>query len=229
MLALCLFLLAARARCLAPSRWASRRAAIAAAGGVKSDVTFEEAQDVGETLLEAFLLQDRNGTPLPSNTAEDLDALLATTSGARGWFVLLLTDPVYAPLFSKALSPALLEPLEKHAEVNVRLMTMNVAMSTAMAVAHARNGDSDMASASTLTSDRSVAVVEALMDRQLTPTLRPALRDLLNTAAFDADDDDGNTGVDADWVAFLDRWGYDATQRNAIAAVLARMLNGIRS
>ena len=201
-------------------------------GGAASDVSFDEAQTLGANLLDCFVKKNVDGTPVPDDTRESLTQLLSTTSGARGYFVMLLTDDEFAPLFAASkFDSMLLEPLEANPEISVQLMTMNVAMSTSMAVYHARNGDAQLAAASTLTSERSVAIVEALMDRGLTPTLRPALRDLLNTAAADGydDDGDGNDGSTPEWSAFLDRWGYDSTQRVAIAGKLARILNNIRS
>jgi hypothetical protein len=81
-------------------------------------------------------------------------------------------------------------------------------MSSAMALQHRRSGDGDQAARSARVRERSTELLRRL-DPQL---VKQRLEDLLAAA-------EAGSGPDQ---AFLDRWGYDAEQRQAIAtAVLA--------
>jgi hypothetical protein len=89
----------------------------------------------------------------------------------------------------------------------VDLTVRNLAMSSAMALQHRRSGDGTMQAGSERVQARSTELL-----RLLEPGLvKQRLETLLEAT--------GGKGED---VAFLDRWGYDAEQRSAIAsAVLA--------
>ena len=66
--------------------------------------------------------------------------VVSTTSGARGWFVAMLTDPDLGHLFEAPIDECLLSTIEAKPEPNLKLMVMNVAMSSATALAHDANG-----------------------------------------------------------------------------------------
>jgi hypothetical protein len=88
----------------------------------------------------------------------------------------------------------------------VDLSARNLAMSTAMALQHGRNGDGGQQAAS----ERVQARCRELL-RLLEPAaVKQRLDTLLQAAGQGAGDD----------VAFLDRWGYDAEQRRAIATAV---------
>ena len=110
----------------------------------------------------------------------------------------------------------MLEAICENPEPNIRLMTMNVAMSTATELAHLANGDAELAAASAMTRDRSTALCVALVDRL--PGLRESVTALLAAVQPSTDLDDEGT---AEWVAFCDKWGYGAEQREAIRVQLA--------
>ena len=96
----------------------------------------------------------RDKKTLDDEARELLQDLVSTTSGARGWFVSLLTDDDLAQLFVPPIDDALLQPIAARPEPNLRLCVMNVAMSAATAVAHERDGHRDLAAASRATSSR---------------------------------------------------------------------------
>jgi uncharacterized protein (DUF1800 family) len=88
----------------------------------------------------------------------------------------------------------------------VDLTARNLAMSTAMALAHGRGGDSARQAGSERVQARSRELL-----RQLDPGQVKERLEALLSAARD--------GQGAE-VAFLDRWGYDRDQRAAIAAAI---------
>ncbi len=75
-------------------------------------------------------------------------------------------------------------------------------MSTAMVVAHRRQGNSEMAQQSEQVRSRSLELIEALR----LPSLTEALTQLRDSAA----------SSDGSFEAFLTRWGYDDEQRQHI-------------
>ena len=194
----------------------------------KRGASFAAAQDIGRELAE----QLRDKKTLDNKARELLQDLVSTTSGARGWFVSLLTDEDLAQLFEPPIDDALLQPIAARPEPNLRLCVMNVAMSAATAVAHERDGHRELAAASRATSSRSAALCTALLERDMMAGLAEALRALYEAAA-PRDDDLGELGeilglssdaapshVDEDWAAFLDKWRYGPDQRAAIRRTL---------
>ena len=87
----------------------------------------------------------------------------------------------------------------------VDLTARNLAMGTAMAVHHERNQDGASAQASQRVSERSRALLRLLEPNLVKQRLESMLA--------------GTQGIGQD-VEFLERWGYDAEQRNQIAAAI---------
>ena len=186
-------------------------------------VSFEEAQDLGATLATMLTESCAAGEPMPAEAVATLRALISTTAGARGWFVTLLTDPAFEPVFRPPLDEALLEAIEASPDPNIKLMTMNVAMSTATELVHLANGNDDLAAASRMTSERSTVLLTTLLDRL--PGLREAAEALL--AAVQPDDDSAaadDDGSRAEWLKFCKKWGYKAEQKAAIRNKLESLL-----
>ena len=204
-----------------PSRPSSRLAATDATEAAARQASFEEAQVLGDDLASVLKRTSAAGEPMPEEAAGALRALVSSTSGARGWFVSLLTNPDYESIFEAPMPETMLEAICENPEPNIRLMTMNVAMSTATELAHLANGDAELAAASAMTRDRSTALCVALVDRL--PGLRESVTALLAAVQPSTDPDDE---VTAEWVTFCDKWGYGAEQREAIGAQLASRVLG---
>merc|ERR1712157_53472 len=203
----------------------------------------------GQKLATILTESCSNGEEMPEEATKTLRALISTTSGARGWFVSLLTNPDYDAIFTQPkLDTSLLQAICDNPEPNIRLMTMNVAMSTATELAHLRNNNPDLAAGSRLTRDRSRILVEALIsnydsrgdessisnyDGDNTIISLPGLRDELlklrsAVIPWDMDDDKKKeippTNSDVEWVKFTKKWGYDSEQRGSILEVLDQIL-----
>jgi hypothetical protein len=94
----------------------------------------------------------------------------------------------------------------------VDLTARNLAMSTAMALAHGRSGDAERQQASEQVQGRSRELL-----RQLDPVAVMQRLETLLLAARDGRGDD---------LAFLERWGYDEEQRAAIAMAVDSVAEG---
>ena len=134
--------------------------------------------------------------------ADRVSELVASRDGARGFFVVALAGD--SPLMDRLPDPVALV-LRAAGEGVVDLSVRNLAMSSAMALQHRRSGDGTMQAGSERVQARSTELL-----RLLEPGLvKQRLETLLEAT--------GGKGED---VAFLDRWGYDAEQRSAIAAAV---------
>jgi len=182
--------------------------------------SFEEAQALGAQLAAVLTESCAAGEPMPSEAVAVLRALISSTAGARGWFVTLLTNPDFDPVFQPPLDEGLLQAIEASPDPNIKLMTMNVAMSTATELTHAANGNEQLASASRMTRDRSTVLLVELLDRM--PGLRDAAEALLT--AVQPEGEAAAAEADADWAKFCKKWGYGATQREAIRVQLSAAL-----
>ncbi|MFM7265836.1 MAG: hypothetical protein ACKOZW_09675 [Cyanobium sp.] len=132
--------------------------------------------------------------------ADRVGGLVAHRDGARGFFVAALTGDT--PLMDR-LPESLVLQLRLAGDGVVDLTARNLAMSTAMALAHGRVGDGERQAASERVQARSRELL-----RQLEPQAVKARLETLLQAARDGEGEDR---------AFLDRWGYDPEQRAAIA------------
>jgi len=165
---------------------------------IPDPVTFEEAIEISQSLLTAMA----QGLP-ESELAATVTQLVASDAGARGFFVTYLTDP---QPWTDQPSAAVLQSLRSAPARVADLMVKNLVMSTAMAIQHRRNQDETNAQGSDRVQQRSTQILQQLdlpEIQQRVATLQTALA----------------TGEGED-VAFLDRWGYDQEQRQAMQAVL---------
>jgi hypothetical protein len=161
--------------------------------------SFPEAIEISGQWLALWEAGELSDEVLADRVAE----LVASRDGARGFFVVALAGD--SPLMDRLPDPVALQLRLAGAPV-VDLMVRNLAMSTAMAVHHGRSGDSSQQKGSQRVQHRS---------RELLQLLEPAAvkqrLEILLAAARDGQGDD---------VAFLERWGYDAAQKSAIAEAI---------
>ena len=144
-----------------------------------------------------------NGELSDEVLADRVGELVASRDGGRGFFVVSLAGD--CPLMDR-LPDALAFKLREAGLGVVDLTARNLAMSTAMALHHRRAGDGAQQAASERVSARCTELL-----RLLEPALVKQRLETLLAAARDGQGED---------VAFLDRWGYDAEQRQAIAGAI---------
>ena len=165
---------------------------------VGKTLSFEQAMTVSAHWLEAW----HTGTLGIATLIEQLGPLLASRNGCRGFFVVALTGD--SPLMDQ-LPEAVVTCLCAAGTDVVDLTVRNLAMGTAMLLEHQRRGNGDLAKGSLQVQRRCQALLQ-----QLDPVaVHQQLRQLLMATEGE--------GPDA---AFLDRWGYDEQQRQAIAAAV---------
>jgi hypothetical protein len=162
--------------------------------------SFQQAMDITAQWLGLW----ENGELSDEVLADRVKELVASRDGARGFFVVSLAGD--CPLMDR-LPNALVIALRSAGDGVVDLSARNLAMSTAMALHHQRSGDLSQQAGSERVQQRCIELLRLLEPAEVKQRLETLL------AAT------GGAGED---VAFLDRWGYDAAQRAAIAeAVLA--------
>ncbi len=166
---------------------------------VPSDIKFEQAIGLAQQILAL--------PPDDPLLEVALTALLQTENGGRGFFVTFLTGP--SPL-ADAPTDGLIRALRSAPTVVADLMTKNLAMSTAMEIHHLRQGDETHAAGSAQVKLRSRHFIQLL---QL-PELQTNLEQLL----------DSITHGSGEYQGFLDRWGYDQAQRDAIQAIVQSVI-----
>lgn len=162
--------------------------------------TFQQAMEITAQWLGLWENGELSDEVLSDRVAE----MVASRDGARGFFVVSLAGDY--PLMDRLPEPVVLALRQAGAGV-VDLSVRNLAMSTAMVLHHQRSGDAGQQAGSERVQLRCTELL-----RLLEPS---SVKDRLETLL------EGTAGRGED-VAFLDRWGYDAEQKAAIAdAVVA--------
>lgn len=173
-------------------------------GDTLREPSFQQAMDITAQWLQLW----ENGELSDEVLADRVAELVVSRDGARGFFVVSLAGD--CPLMDRLPDPVAMALRLAGAGV-VDLTARNLAMSTAMALHHQRSGDAQQQGGS----ERVAARCRDLL-RVLDPQ---AVRDRLELLL-------AATGGEGDDVTFLDRWGYDVEQREAIAAAVLAVAEG---
>lgn len=166
---------------------------------VPNAVSFAEAIALTQTLLDSLEQSTVTATALEATVR----ALVGSENGARGFFVTYLSDD--RPLADLP-APALMAALRTSPAIVAPLLVKNLVMSTAMAITHRRNQDEAMARGSERVRSRTAQIIQQL---QL-PQVRIEAQQLAGAI-------ETKTGA---YQTFLERWGYDLQQQQAIQQVL---------
>ena len=161
--------------------------------------TFQQAMEITAQWLGLW----ESGELSDEVLADRVGELVASRDGARGFFVVSLAGD--CPLMDRLPEPLVLQ-LGAAGDGVVDLSARNLAMSTAMALHHQRAGDAPQQAASERVAVRCTELLRLLPSA----LVRQRLEMLLAAAAHASGED----------VAFLERWGYDAQQKAAIAAAV---------
>ncbi|MBV8887517.1 MAG: hypothetical protein JO235_26455 [Chroococcidiopsidaceae cyanobacterium CP_BM_RX_35] len=168
---------------------------------IPSNITFDQAITLTQSLLSQMAAAELQPNEIESAIAQ----LVKSENGARGFFVTYLTSEQE---LADNPSPEVVRALQSSPEIVAELLVKNLAMSAAMAVTHRQ--DEAMAQNSERVRSRTVHLIQLV---QL-----PAVGELSQQIWESAATGEGN------YKAFLQRWGYDAEQRQVICQALAQVL-----
>jgi hypothetical protein len=164
-----------------------------------AQVSFDEAIAFTQDLMQ--LMAEGEITDIEVERA--IAQLVQSMNGARGFFVTYLSSessPADQP------AEAVLKALHTAPETVATLLVKNVAMSTAMSITHRQQNHPELAEGSLQVQRRSVLLIEKLRS----PEIKAELQQLAASLST------GN----GDYQAFLERWGYDAEQKQEIQRII---------
>ena len=170
---------------------------------VSETVSFEQA--IG--LTQALLAEAHKGELSESEITTSISNLVKTANGARGFFVTYLTSD---SALADCPTPSILQALPTNPDQVADLLVKNLAMSTAQALHHHRQQNQAMAQGSEQVQRRTMQLITLL---QL-PAVKERSQQLLESVA---------TG-EGKYKAFLERWGYDAAQKQEICRIIRQVL-----
>ncbi len=165
---------------------------------VPPNVSFKDAIALTQTLFtDIDALQ-------PTDIQSHVTELVGTIDGARGFFVTFLTNEFN---LSDAVKDAISTALCTAPDIVASLLVKNLVMSTATTLTHKRKGNPDMAQQSQLTRERTAAVIGQVKLSAVDQEAQQLWQSLTT-----------GTGPYTD---FLQRWGYDAEQKQAMQTALS--------
>jgi hypothetical protein len=164
-------------------------------------ITFENAIQQTQDLLSKIQSLDTD------TITQKLTELVSTENGARGFFVTYSTSDLS---YTEYPSLEVITALKTSPTLVNELLVKNLVMSTAMVIYHRSQGDEENARGSEKVQEKTSQLIKQL--------LSPALGEKLQQLATSL-----NTGQ-GEYQAFLERWGYDDCQRQAIAEIIQTFL-----
>jgi hypothetical protein len=170
---------------------------------VPAAISFEDAIALTQSLLSAVESEKLSKSDFASTVAR----LVASENGARGFFVTYLTD---ARLLADQPAEEVVEALRSSPDIVSELLVKNLVMSTGMILAHTRSQKLDLAQGSEQVQRRTTNLIQQTQLAQV----QTKIHSLLESIAL-------GTGH---YQSFLERWGYDAEQKQAIAQALQRAI-----
>jgi hypothetical protein len=164
-------------------------------------ITFENAIQQTQDLLSQIEFLDID------TITQKLTDLVSTENGARGFFVTYLTSDLS---YTEHPSLEVITALKTSPILVNELLVKNLAMSTAMVIYHRKQGDEENARGSERVQEKTGQLIKQLLSQSLAEKLQQLATSL-------------NTGQ-GEYQAFLERWGYDDCQRQAIAEIIQPFL-----
>ena len=164
-------------------------------------ISFENAIQQTQDLLSQIEFLDAK------TITQKFTELVSTENGARGFFVTYLTSDLS---YTEYPSLEVITALKTSPILVNELLVKNLAMSTAMVIYHRSQGDEENAQGSEKVQEKTGQLIKQLLSQSLGEKLQQLATSL-------------NTGQ-GEYQAFLERWGYDDCQRQAIAEIIQTFL-----
>lgn len=167
-----------------------------------TSISFPQAIATTQSLINQMAI----GELSEEEITKQITILVNNKQGARGFFVAYLTGDI--PLADNP-SSGVINALKSAPDLVGELLVKNVAMSTAMVVAHRRNNDEANAHSSKRVCQRSINLIKQLNLDSITNELNK-LKATLTTGK-------------GSYQEFLQKWGYDREQKEIIAQAIAEI------
>jgi hypothetical protein len=164
-------------------------------------ISFEAAIAYTEKLLQS--VNELTNLELQQAIAD----LIATANGARGLFVSYMTEDWE---IGKQQTKAIIEAIKFVPTPASELIVKNLAMSTAMAIAHRRAGNETQAQGSDRVAARSTELIQ-LINLDAVKHIASQMQESTQTG-------------EGAYAEFLNKWGYDAEQKAAMDIALAKAI-----
>lgn len=174
-----------------------------------NNLSQSESLSFSKAIKATQLLMDKMTTKELSETEieQKISSIVSTKNGARGFFVPYLTSDL---ALADNPSVGVINGLKSSIEVVCELLIKNLAMSSAMAITHSRNNDLNNVDGSKRVCRRTSNLIQQIK----LELVKEELQQLKTTI---------DTGY-GDYQDFLERWDYDAEQKQAIQIAIANTL-----
>lgn len=169
---------------------------------IPATVTFKQSLELTQSLLEQII----NGQLSEQQVQKAVTDLVKQRNGARGFFVVYLTNEYSLP---EPFFKNIILALKSAPEIVSELQTKNLAMSTATTIFHERNNDHENAESSRFTQQKTIKIIEELELPELQKQLQHLYQSLVNG--------------EGSYQKFLERYNYDAEQKQAIKQVIENL------
>ncbi|MEB3211867.1 MAG: hypothetical protein VKL39_10960 [Leptolyngbyaceae bacterium] len=171
-------------------------------GSTPDNLSFADTIAFTQTLL-AHLENDPTDAESNSHTiAQTIAHLLSSKAGARGFLATYLT---YDGAIADQPPDSIINGLRAKPDIVADMMVKNLAMSSAMAIAHQRNQDEEHAKGSRRVQQRTRHLIEMLETAELGGAIREMVSSLEGTSSY--------------YQPFLEQQRYDTEQREALKTV----------
>lgn len=166
-------------------------------------LSFSQAIQATQSLMDKINLQKLD----EADIEKEVSSIVSTKNGGRGFFVAYLTSNLSLP---DKPSPGIIQGLKSSEKIVSDLLVKNLAMSSAMTVTHTRNNDVDNIQGSQRVYRRTSNIIQQININSVKEKLKK-LEVTINNGNGDYND-------------FLERWGYDVQQQEAIKRAIADTL-----
>ena len=166
-------------------------------------LSFSQAIQATQSLMNKIDLQKLD----EADIEKEVSFIVSTKNGGRGFFVAYLTSDLSLP---DKPSQGIIDGLKSSEKIVSDLLVKNLAMSSAMTITHTRNNDISNVQGSQRVYRRTCNIIQQINLN----LIKKELKKLEATI----------TNEDGDYKNFLERWGYDAQQQQAIKRAIADTL-----
>jgi len=175
----------------------------------RQQLTFDQALSTCSDLIDAI----DSGETTAAQALPQLNEIMQSANGARGFFVCLLTGD--SPL-SENVPDELLTAFKNNSEIVFDLLAKNAVMSSATAYQHLQSGDQDNARKSISVAKKSMAIINKVNCGAMKSTMEAMVSAIDNKIAEAVVDESLH------YAPFLMRWRYSKEQLDYARTLIAQ-------